>query len=410
MECDLTPSQDKVRRFFRDTNGNVLVVGRPGTGKSYLLRALQEDCDERRLTHATLAWSGAAAHAVRGNTVHSRIVPLPNGRMICKTVEEMKDCLWRALRGKLGGNANNPKVGARHQFWNELDVLFIDEIFLVEAGVFALADLTSRTLRTRDESFGGIRLVVMGDPNQMAPQKGALHPFRTVSLGTPPVADDEDDDDGGVALPPVAVQTELRPWDEAAFTAFTLRENKRQADADQALFRATLEMMCVRHVNEMPKENQDLLMGMCVDAIPDDVYALFWSREDADRRNTACNDATGGEVLTELSLGFKYRGTNAARELAGAVREFVAELPSEGRDTVLRKSGLVMLLTNLDVSGGAYRGATGTVAGIIRDAEQAVTGVQLRLNSQPAGAEPVLVQPMVETISKVRDRVTTPQL
>ena len=169
-------------------------------------------------------------------------------------------------------------------------------------------------------------------------------------------------------------------------------------------------MMCVRHVNEMPKENQDLLMGMCVDAIPDDVYALFWSREDADRRNTACNDATGGEVLTELSLGFKYRGTNAARELAGAVREFVAELPSEGRDTVLRKSGLVMLLTNLDVSGGAYRGATGTVAGIIRDAEQAVTGVQLRLNSQPAGAEPVLVQPMVETISKVRNRVTLPEV
>ena len=400
VEGELTPSQAVVRRFFADTNGNALVVGRPGTGKSYLLRALQEDCDERRLTHATLAWSGAAAHAVRGHTVHSRIVPLPNGRMICKTATELRDCLWRALRGSLGGNANSAKAQARHQFWTTLDVLFIDEIFLVEAGMLALLDLTVRTLRGSDESFGGVRLIVMGDPHQMAPQKGAIHPFRPVPLGAPTVADDDDDDDGGVALPPVSVQTELRPWEEAAFTPFVLRENKRQAAADQSMFRATLEMMCVRHVDEMPQENQDLLMGMCVDTIPDGVYALFWSREDADRRNTACNEATGGEVLTELSLGFKYRGTNAARELAGAVREFVAELPSEGRDTVLRKSGLVMLLTNLDVSGGAYRGATGTVAGIIRDAEQAVTGVQLRLNSQPAGAEPVLVQPMVETISK----------
>lgn len=259
VDSDLTPSQDKVRRFFRDTNGNVLVVGRPGTGKSYLLRALQEDCDERRLTHATLAWSGAAAHAVRGFTIHSRIVPLPNGRMICKTAEEMKDCLWRALGGKLGGNATNPKVNARHQFWTSLDVLFIDEVFLVEAGMFGLVDLTARTLRSNDESFGGIRLVVMGDPHQMAPQKGALHPFRPVPLGAPPMADDDDDDDGGVALPPVAVQTHLRPWDEAAFTPFVLRENKRQADADQALFRATLEMMCARHVHEMPKENQACL-------------------------------------------------------------------------------------------------------------------------------------------------------
>ena len=104
--------------------------------------------------------------------------------------------------------------------------------------------------------------------------------------------------------------------------------------------------------------------------------------------------------MAELSLGFKYRGENAARELATAVREFVAELPSEGRDTVLRAGSLVMLLTNLDVAGGAYRGATGTVSAVVRGADGAVSGVHLKLTSQPEGAAPVVVAPMVETLSK----------
>ena len=42
--------------------------------------------------------------------------------------------------------------------------------------------------------------------------------------------------------------------------------------------------------------SQDVLMNMCTDTIKDGVYALYWSREDADRRNTECNEATGGEV------------------------------------------------------------------------------------------------------------------
>ena len=32
------------------------------------------------LTHATLAWSGAAAHAVRGFTIHSRLRPVRDRR------------------------------------------------------------------------------------------------------------------------------------------------------------------------------------------------------------------------------------------------------------------------------------------------------------------------------------------
>lgn len=291
--AELTPSQAAVRRFFRETNGNALIQGKPGTGKSYLLKALQEDCESQSLTHATLAWSGAAAHAVRGFTIHSRLVPLPNGRMVCKNADDMRDCLWRALRGSLGGGPTNPKVQARHDFWVGLDVLFIDEIFLVEAGMLALMDITARTLRMCDDPFGGIRLVVMGDPFQMAPQKGALHPFRPVPLGEMPQADDDDEE---ANLPPITVQTELRPWTDAAFTPFTLRENKRQADADQALFRATLEMMCTRPVRDMPKQQQDFLRNMCVDSVPDGMYALYWSREDADRRNAECNDAAGGNV------------------------------------------------------------------------------------------------------------------
>ena len=104
--------------------------------------------------------------------------------------------------------------------------------------------------------------------------------------------------------------------------------------------------------------------------------------------------------MAQLTLGIEYSGHNAARELESAVREFVAKLPSEGRDTVLRENGVVMLLTNLDVSGGAYRGATGKVVDVVRDGDEKITGVQLALTSQAKGADPVLVVPIVEVVCR----------
>lgn len=211
---------------------------------------MQSICNSRNQKHHTLAMRGHNAHDVGGSTIHSRLVPLPHNKSICKTSAELRECLWKAMGGSLGGTPDFWKVVAREEFWKSLDVLFIDEVFLVDAGMFALTDLYARRIRGVDESFGGIRLCVMGDALQMCPRgDGALHVFRPVPIGSPPDADDwssDSDDDGEKVIgekyladgpAPVTIEnTELRPWEDAALTPFILTENKRQQGADQSTF------------------------------------------------------------------------------------------------------------------------------------------------------------------------------
>lgn len=172
----LTASQAAAMRLFNESDSNMLVMGKPGCGKSYLLKAMQRVCESKGLRHHTLAMRGHNAHDVKGSTIHSRIVPLPNGRSICKTNDELISCIWRALQGDLGGNPGHWKVKARTAFWTSLDVLFVDEVFLVDAGMFALMETYARRIRAVDEPFGGLRVCIMGDPSQMGPRRGACCP------------------------------------------------------------------------------------------------------------------------------------------------------------------------------------------------------------------------------------------
>ena len=244
----LTSLQSAARRFFMESSGNMLIMGQPGCGKSFLLKELQNVCESKKLTHDTLAMRGHNAHDVGGSTIHSRIVPLPHNKSICKTSAELRGCLWLALGGSLGGYADDWKVVARDDYWKRLDVLFIDEVFLVDAGMFALTDLYARRIRGVDSSFGGIRVCVLGDSFQMAPRgDGAVHVFRPVPLGSPPASawipsdSDEEEEEKPIGEKyiisnpetPAIENTELRPWDDAAFTPFKLVENKRQEGSDQ---------------------------------------------------------------------------------------------------------------------------------------------------------------------------------
>ena len=53
----------------------------------------------------------------------------------------------------------------------------------MDAGVFAFMDYTARIERRRDESFGGLRIVLMGDPCQMGPRGADIyHPFRPLVI------------------------------------------------------------------------------------------------------------------------------------------------------------------------------------------------------------------------------------
>lgn len=141
----LAPEQEALFRLIEDTRDHVFVTGRAGTGKSTLLQHLAWHTSKQI---AVCAPTGVAALNVEGQTIHS-LFRLPIG---------------------LIGRTEEPQSDATRKLLNAIDTLVIDEISMVNADLMDAVDSALRRARgRRGEPFGGVQLVMFGDPYQLAP-------------------------------------------------------------------------------------------------------------------------------------------------------------------------------------------------------------------------------------------------
>ncbi|GAA1466751.1 ATP-dependent DNA helicase [Microbacterium thalassium] len=141
----LSPEQEAVYRLIEDTRDHVFVTGRAGTGKSTLLQHLAWNTSKQI---AVCAPTGVAALNVEGQTIHS-LFRLPIG-LIADSQLDQSDATRKIL--------------------NAIDTLVIDEISMVNADLMDAIDRSLRQARgRRSEPFGGVQLVMFGDPYQLAP-------------------------------------------------------------------------------------------------------------------------------------------------------------------------------------------------------------------------------------------------
>jgi ATP-dependent exoDNAse (exonuclease V) alpha subunit len=147
-EPELTAEQLAVVEAVDAGVGHVFVTGRAGTGKSTLLRHLVER-STRNL--AICAPTGVAALHVGGQTIHS-LFGLPIGVIADHPLRQSEE-LKRLLR--------------------TLETLVIDEVSMVDADLLDAIDRSLRQGRGRaGEAFGGVQVVLFGDPFQLAPVPG----------------------------------------------------------------------------------------------------------------------------------------------------------------------------------------------------------------------------------------------
>ncbi len=143
----LTPEQVALLDYVEQNDSHVFVTGRAGTGKSTLLSQLIETTGKRV---AVCAPTGVAALNVRGMTIHS-LFTFPLG-MLAEV--DLSRHMSRRTR----------------EILRAIDLLVIDEISMVSAD---LLDAMSRALGIargkRREPFGGVQVVMFGDPYQLAP-------------------------------------------------------------------------------------------------------------------------------------------------------------------------------------------------------------------------------------------------
>ncbi|CAN5122986.1 hypothetical protein BH11ACT5_BH11ACT5_02520 [soil metagenome] len=130
------------------TLDNLFVTGRAGTGKSTLLNYLSENTSKQIVICAP---TGVAALNVGGQTIHS-LFRLPIGVIADNDIEQSAE-----LRKLLG----------------TIDTLVIDEVSMVNADLLDAIDRSLRQARARrHEAFGGVQVVLFGDPYQLAPVPG----------------------------------------------------------------------------------------------------------------------------------------------------------------------------------------------------------------------------------------------
>ncbi len=149
--------------FVEQTNTNLFLTGKAGTGKTTFLRNLKTISPKRMIV---VAPTGVAAINAGGVTIHSFFqmhfgphIPghaTTQGSDSSDTHKSNFDRSQRFSREKIN-------------IMRSLDLLVIDEISMVRADLLDAIDEVLRRFKDRDKPFGGVQLLMIGDLQQLAP-------------------------------------------------------------------------------------------------------------------------------------------------------------------------------------------------------------------------------------------------
>lgn len=141
------------RQFIEQTDTNVFLTGKAGTGKTTFLKELRANSPKRMVV---VAPTGVAAINAGGVTIHS-FFQLP-------------------LSPYVPGMTFSEKGRKQYSFSKEkknilrsLDLLVIDEISMVRADLLDAIDSVLRRYKDHSRPFGGVQLLMIGDLQQLSP-------------------------------------------------------------------------------------------------------------------------------------------------------------------------------------------------------------------------------------------------
>ena len=144
-------------KYVEETGVSVFLTGKAGTGKTTFLKHIVDTTTKRAVV---LAPTGVAAVNAQGSTIHS-FFGLPLSPYLpevpeLKTEYQMPEQYRRLKKEKV-------------QMIKTLDLLIIDEISMVRADLLDAVDMTLRRVRHREQPFGGVQLLMIGDARQLSP-------------------------------------------------------------------------------------------------------------------------------------------------------------------------------------------------------------------------------------------------
>jgi len=150
--------------FVNQTNRNLFLTGKAGTGKTTFLKYIRENSHKKM---AIAAPTGVAAMNAGGTTLHS-LFWLPFGTFIEDHPMQWDDRDSHIYnKSRLFSAIKLTKQ--RRSLLQELELLVIDEVSMVRADTLDAIDAILKSVRRDARPFGGLQLLFIGDLYQLPP-------------------------------------------------------------------------------------------------------------------------------------------------------------------------------------------------------------------------------------------------
>ncbi len=163
IKIEHTKEFDLAFRFATETNENIFLTGKAGTGKTTFLKYLRQNSIKKTVVAAP---TGVAAINANGVTLHS-LFQLPFGIILPDL---------NFLRDAENSFIHHPLISKIHYSSEKLDLLrniellIIDEASMLASYILDAIDVILRYVRRKPESpFGGVQLLLIGDLHQLPP-------------------------------------------------------------------------------------------------------------------------------------------------------------------------------------------------------------------------------------------------
>jgi ATP-dependent exoDNAse (exonuclease V) alpha subunit len=133
------------------SGANVFLTGEPGSGKTHTILRYIEYLRNKNIAPAITASTGIAATHIGGMTIHAWSGIGIKRKLTREDARRLK---------------TNKRVAGRVL---RTEVLIIDEISMLDADTLSSVDTACRAIKERDEPFGGMQVVFVGDFFQLPP-------------------------------------------------------------------------------------------------------------------------------------------------------------------------------------------------------------------------------------------------
>ncbi len=161
MEITLTEEFNLAYRFVTETNQNIFLTGKAGTGKTTFLKYLRRNSRKNMVVAAP---TGVAAINAGGVTLHS-LFQLPFAPFVpAKDSSNENAVNSHSLLSQIHYHSDKLNL------MRKLELLIIDETSMVASHAVDAIDTILRSVRRRyNEPFGGVQVLFIGDLHQLPP-------------------------------------------------------------------------------------------------------------------------------------------------------------------------------------------------------------------------------------------------